>query len=98
VRETIVVPRGVVGHFYPSSRCVEDGLVLTSGRIEAGYHQAIILGVYNSGSRTVSLAADYPLARISFTWLGARWLPEKDTVSGQIEGAVERTPEENLRQ
>lgn len=96
VRETIVVRRGIAGQFYPSSRCVEDGLILTSGRLEAGYRQAIILGVFNSSTRTVTLSPDYSLARVSFCWMGSEWAPTEDTVSKEIEGGVERTPEEFL--
>lgn len=96
-RETIILPRGIVGTIYPSSRCIEDGLLLTSGRIESGYRQAVILGLYNASSQSVSLSSVYPLARISFAWMGLEWVPEEDTVSNAIGGGVERTPEEALQ-
>jgi len=76
IEEEIVIGKGLVGTFYPASGCVESGLVLTAGRLDADYRHAIVFGVLNASGKEATLDHDFQLARISFTWLGEDNQPE----------------------
>lgn len=76
IEEEIEIERGLVGTFYPASGCVEAGLVLTAGRLDANYKYAIVFGVLNASDKEAILELNFQLARISFTWLGEDNQPE----------------------
>lgn len=75
IEEQITIPQGMVGQFYPASRCIERGLLLTSGRLDAGYERAIVFGVRNASEEDVILSPDRQIARISFCWMGDGHIP-----------------------
>nr|WP_294525202.1 hypothetical protein [uncultured Rhodopila sp.] len=69
-KERIRIAEGFVASFFPSSWCVENQLLLTVGRLDAGYTADLVFGVYNAGISDVRLTAQFQLARVSFGWLG----------------------------
>jgi deoxycytidine triphosphate deaminase len=74
-RESISVAEGFIVDFYPSSWCVENKLVITAGRLDAGYTEDLVFGVYNAGRSPVVLTAQFQLIRATFGWLGRSNLP-----------------------
>jgi deoxycytidine triphosphate deaminase len=76
VEEQIVLSQGLVGTFYPASRCVEAGLILTAGRLDAEYDMAIVFGVFNASGEDVELTSQFEIARVGFTWLGSENMPD----------------------
>ena len=51
IKEVIFIEFGLVGTFYPASWCVEEGLVLTAGRLDPHYDKAIVFGVLNAADK-----------------------------------------------
>lgn len=80
IREKIILAPGVIGNFFPASACIESGLVLTAGRLDANYKHAIVLGVFNASNDEVLLTPEYQLSRISFSWLGVDNIPDYNLV------------------
>lgn len=74
-RERIILSEGFVADFYPSSWCIENKLVLTMGRLDAGYHADLVFGVLNAGRSDVELTSEFQLARVTFGWLGKNNIP-----------------------
>lgn len=69
-RERITLTDGFVADFFPASWCVENKLVLTAGRLDAGYDGDLVFGVFNAGRLDVRLTRGFQLARVTFGWLG----------------------------
>lgn len=74
-REQIVLTEGFVADFYPSSWCIENNLLLTLGRLDAGYQRDLVFGVFNAGRTNVRLTRNFQLARVTFGWLGRDNIP-----------------------
>ena len=70
IRERITLTEGFVADFFPASACIEKGLVLVAGRLDANYEHAIVFGVFNASAVEVQLDPTKQLARITFGWLG----------------------------
>ncbi len=83
-RERISLSQGLIADFFPSSWCIENKLVLTSGRLDAGYTADLVFGVFNGGRTDVILTPDFQLARVTFGWLGRANIP---IYGGQPPGA-----------
>lgn len=53
LRETILLPEGIVGNFVPASTLVEQGFALTAGKLDSGYgeldgqEQHVLVGLTN---------------------------------------------------
>ena len=65
LQERILLNPGFVGQLFPSSHCIEKGLILTVGRIEPGYDKALVLGVFNASRIPTTLSNETEIARIS---------------------------------
>jgi len=81
IEETVMLSPGLLGTIFPSSNCIELGVVLTVGRIEPGYTRAIVLGVFNAGQDSLELHPGFELARLAF--MPVR--PVRDTEPGDYE-------------
>ena len=75
IEEQITLREGLVADFYAASGCIEQGLVLTAGRLEPHYEHAIVLGLFNASDEEIILSPDLQIARVTFGWLGAQNLP-----------------------
>jgi deoxycytidine triphosphate deaminase len=76
IEERITLHDGIIATFYPASLCVEQGLILTAGRLEPHYKHAIVFGLFNASDEEVTIAPDIQIARASFSWLGADNIPQ----------------------
>ena len=74
-RERITIEGGFVADFFPSSWCIENRLVVTAGRLDAGYNADLVFGVYNAGRSDVVFTSTFQLARVSFGWMGRKNMP-----------------------
>ena len=74
-RERITIDNGFVANFFPSSWCIENRLLVTAGRLDAGYEADLVFGVFNAGRSDVVLTNTFQLARVSFGWLGRGNIP-----------------------
>ena len=74
-RERISLEPGLIVDFFPSSWCIENNLLITAGRLDAGYHADLVFGVFNAGKSDVRLTIEFQLIRASFGWLGRNNMP-----------------------
>lgn len=76
LEERIVVDEGLFGDFYPASYLIENGLMLTCGRLDARYSLPIRFGLCNMSPHPFKLGPRTQIARISFGWLGLENIPD----------------------
>jgi deoxycytidine triphosphate deaminase len=74
--EKIQLAKGFIADFFPSSWCIERKLIVTAGRLDAGYEAELVFGVFNAGRVDVTLTRETQLLRASFGWLGSQNIPE----------------------
>ena len=83
-RERISIAHGFVADFFPSSWCIENKLLVTAGRLDAGYEADLVFGVFNAGRSEILLTSEFQLIRVTFGWLGNQNMP---TYAGAPPGA-----------
>lgn len=74
-KEQISIAEGFVADFFPSSWCIENNLLITAGRLDAGYDADLVFGVFNAGRSEMLLSSEFQLIRVTFGWLGAHNIP-----------------------
>lgn len=81
-QEHIELGNGLIADFYPSSWCAERNLLVSSGRLDAGYTSELVFGVYNASRYDVELTKNFQLVRATFAWLGEHNMPTYSKVPG----------------
>ena len=69
VRETVVLPDGIVGRFIPESKLIEQGLGIVAGKLDSHYGEKgeqIRFGIHNLRRRHTDYSAESPLGYIEF--------------------------------
>jgi deoxycytidine triphosphate deaminase len=62
VEERIILDNGIVGLFVPSSHIIEEGIMLTAGKLDSNYQGVIKFGAFNAKDRPVNLWKHLPVA------------------------------------
>jgi hypothetical protein len=66
IEERIILSEGIVGLFIPASFSIEQGILITAGKLDSNYSAAIKFGVFNAKWHPVGIYRSIPIVYIAF--------------------------------